>query len=78
MTMYAVSHNGMHQIVSATMSGRHWRTSMAVEVLGHAYTVDAITNGGGLTLGGRFGESHTIPARLMGDLIKAGCARVVA
>lgn len=78
MTMYAVSRDGMHQIVSATISGRHWRTGMAVEILGHAYTVDAITNGGGLTLGGRFGATQTIPARLVGDLIKAGCARVVA
>lgn len=78
MTVYAITRDGMQQIVSATMSGRHWRIGMAVEVLGHAYTVDAITNGGGLTLGGRFGESHTIPARLMGDLIRAGCARVVA
>ena len=78
MTMYAVSHNGMQQIVSATISGRHWRTGMAVEVLGHAYTVDAITPAGGLTLGGRFGATQTIPARLVSELIRAGCARVVA
>ena len=76
--MYAISRDGLHQIVSATISGRHWRTGMAVEILGHAYTVAGISNAGALDLDGRFGEVHSIPARLMGELIRAGCARVVA
>lgn len=75
--MYAVTRSADYQVQSATINGRHWSTGMMVTILGHAYTVAAISHTGDLALDGKHGEAHTIKARLVNEMIRDGVASVV-